>query len=349
MARSTPAQYPRGATSSRSRLTPSRLAPVREVTYIAQGAGPPALLIHGLGGFKEAWGAVPSALEDAVMRALAVDLPGSGAARRPRGYPGTSAAHARTLAALLDQTGPSPSSPLAGLCGGPALAARRPALVTSLTLIAPVVVPRPVRNPAPAAHRTYWVCRWWATPWGRSRSPGRVATPTAAARRLSGRWANPRAGRRRAEDRLLSEAADRLGRADVGLCRDGRPRAARGGHGRTGRDPGAAAGDRRATRPPGAARGCRSHRARPTRRACDGAGRCRPLPASGGARPGAAAIAAHARRGGGASSRGDPRPGRPHDRVARVRPRPRGRRTCCARASAAPPAGSPPRRAAPTW
>ncbi|MFP5450862.1 MAG: alpha/beta fold hydrolase [Thermoleophilia bacterium] len=118
------------------------------VPYIARGEGPPVVLIHGLGGFKEAWGALPGALAAAGRRVHAVDLPGSGAAPRPRRGTVSSRGHARGLAPWIDDLGPV--GIVAHSLGAQValmLAAERPGGVSSLALLAPVVVPGVRRVP----------------------------------------------------------------------------------------------------------------------------------------------------------------------------------------------------------
>ncbi len=113
---------------------------------IERGAGPPVLLLHGLSGFKEAWGPLPDALAAAGLRAVAVDLPGFGAAPRLRRT--TPQALARAVEPLVARLAPvavvghSLGAQLAMLA-----AAARPGRVRALALLAPWVVPRPRRLP----------------------------------------------------------------------------------------------------------------------------------------------------------------------------------------------------------
>lgn len=110
------------------------------------GEGPPALLLHGLNGFKEAWGPLPDALAAAGMRAVAVDMPGFGSS--PRLRRATPPRLAAALAPLLERLGPSAvvghslGSQVATI-----LAVRRPELVRSLSLLAPWVLRRRMRLP----------------------------------------------------------------------------------------------------------------------------------------------------------------------------------------------------------
>ncbi|MGD9695528.1 MAG: alpha/beta fold hydrolase [Thermoleophilia bacterium] len=111
------------------------------------GAGPPVLLVHGLNGFKEGWGALPGALAAAGHRVVAVDLPGSGDSRRLRGAH-TPEAMARAVGEVLDGLGPA--AVVAHSLGAQAavLAAVRPgARVRGLALVAPFAMPRRRRIP----------------------------------------------------------------------------------------------------------------------------------------------------------------------------------------------------------
>lgn len=106
------------------------------------------VLLHGLGGFKEAWGAVPDGLVAAGRRVYALDLPGSGASPRPRRAPVSSARHAAALAEWIDDLGPS--AVVAHSLGAQValtLAVGRPGRVTALALLAPVAVPGGRRVP----------------------------------------------------------------------------------------------------------------------------------------------------------------------------------------------------------
>jgi pimeloyl-ACP methyl ester carboxylesterase len=112
------------------------------------GRGPAALLVHGWSGFKEAWGALPATLAAAGMRVVAVDLPGWGTSRARRSQGHDPYAYADALAPLVARLAPVA---LVGhsLGAGPALvlAARQPAWVSRLALIAPIGVPERVGWP----------------------------------------------------------------------------------------------------------------------------------------------------------------------------------------------------------
>ena len=127
------------------------MAPVAadaKLSVTETGRGPAVLLVHGWTGFKESWGALPATLAAAGMRAVAVDLPGWGASEARRGQGHDALAYADVLAPLVARLAPVA---LVGhsLGAGPALvlAAREPARVSRLALIAPIGVPERVGWP----------------------------------------------------------------------------------------------------------------------------------------------------------------------------------------------------------
>ena len=115
---------------------------MRSPPTVETGSGPAALLIHGLLGFKEGWGPLPGALAAAGMRAVAVDLPGFGAAPRLRRT--TPEALAAAVAPVLAELAPaavishSLGSQVAMLA-----AAAHPDRVGRMAFLAPWVVRRP--------------------------------------------------------------------------------------------------------------------------------------------------------------------------------------------------------------
>lgn len=113
------------------------------------GAGPPVVLVHGWAGMKEGWPRLPSALADAGLRALAVDLPGWGDRPAPRRFAHTADAYAAWLVDLLGDVGPAALVAHSMGCQAALLAARdRPDLVRRLVLIAPAALPfRPAKFP----------------------------------------------------------------------------------------------------------------------------------------------------------------------------------------------------------
>lgn len=124
---------------------PSRTVPVAGADLLVRdvpGAAvdlPPALFVHGLGGSSLNWTELGLRLSD-VVRGLAPDLPGFGFTP-PAGQAGIDG-QATVLAALLDQEVNQPAHVFGNSMGGAiavALAARRPELVRSLTLISPAL------------------------------------------------------------------------------------------------------------------------------------------------------------------------------------------------------------------
>jgi pimeloyl-ACP methyl ester carboxylesterase len=72
----------------------------RRLSYVDYGAGPPLLLVHGLGGCWQWWlENIPTLGRD--HRVIAVDLPGFGASE-PLPPPADMCAHSETIHALLD-------------------------------------------------------------------------------------------------------------------------------------------------------------------------------------------------------------------------------------------------------
>ncbi|CAN5344647.1 alpha/beta fold hydrolase [soil metagenome] len=112
----------------------------------------PALYVHGLGGASTNWTDLAGLLADRLDGA-ALDLPGFGqSGPAPRGdY--SIAAHARTVAALIETEGAAPLHLIGNSMGGlvaVSVAARRPELVRSLTLISPAMPSlRPKRGSDP--------------------------------------------------------------------------------------------------------------------------------------------------------------------------------------------------------
>lgn len=110
------------------------------------GSGPAVLLVHGLNGFKEAWGRLPGVLADAGMRAVAVDMPGFGDTPRLRRT--TPQGMARAIEPLVAELAPvalvahSLGTQVAMLA-----AVGHPGRVGRLALLAPWVLARPGRLP----------------------------------------------------------------------------------------------------------------------------------------------------------------------------------------------------------
>lgn len=121
--------------------------PVGEVHVREGGSGPrPAVFVHGLGGSSLNW--VPlMELLDREVTAIAPDLPGFGASPPPRDGNYSPRAHARAVAEAIEawraRTGLDEPVHLFGNSMGGAvsvqLAARRPDLVATVTLISPAL------------------------------------------------------------------------------------------------------------------------------------------------------------------------------------------------------------------
>jgi pimeloyl-ACP methyl ester carboxylesterase len=123
---------------------PGRTLHVRHAEPTTPGA-PPAVYVHGLGGSTMNWTDLMGALQDDVD-GVAIDLPGFGLSPPPRDGDYSPAGHARAVADLIEARFGNTSVHLFGNSMGGAvlvqLAARRPELVRSLTLISPALPER---------------------------------------------------------------------------------------------------------------------------------------------------------------------------------------------------------------
>jgi pyruvate dehydrogenase E2 component (dihydrolipoamide acetyltransferase) len=110
----------------------------RQLQYLELGEGEPLVLVHGFGGDLNNWMFVQPALAER-CRTIALDLPGHGGSVKDVGA-GDADALADAVAGALDALGIK-GARLAGHSMGGAIAvlvaARRPDLVSALTLIAP--------------------------------------------------------------------------------------------------------------------------------------------------------------------------------------------------------------------
>lgn len=112
---------------------------------------PPALFVHGLGGSSQNWTTLMAALEDTVD-GEAVDLPGFGNSPPPDDGNYSITAHARAVIRLIDAGGRGPVHLVGNSLGGAVVtrvAAVRPDLVTTLTLVSPAL-------PELRAQRSAW-------------------------------------------------------------------------------------------------------------------------------------------------------------------------------------------------
>jgi pimeloyl-ACP methyl ester carboxylesterase len=115
------------------------------------GTGDPALYVHGLGGSSTNWTDL-AALLSGHVDGMALDLPGFGGSDPARDGDYSLAAHARVVARVIEQWGRGPVHLAGNSLGGAVcvlLAARRPELVKTLTLVSPAMPDlRPRRSPA---------------------------------------------------------------------------------------------------------------------------------------------------------------------------------------------------------
>ena len=125
---------------SQSDAGPVRLH-VREVPGPAAQDAETGVYIHGLGGSSTNWTDLAGLLSIR-MNGLLVDLPGFGHSRPPRDYDYTLRAHAEAVTGYLDGIGRGPVHLFGNSMGGAIsmmIAADRPDLVRSLTLVSPAV------------------------------------------------------------------------------------------------------------------------------------------------------------------------------------------------------------------
>lgn len=111
---------------------------------------PPALFVHGLGGSSDNWTELMDALSDVVSGA-AVDLPGFGWSAPPRDGDLSLSGHVRAVIGYLEETRRGPVHLFGNSLGGAVavrLAALRPDLVRSLTLVSPALPELPPKRTA---------------------------------------------------------------------------------------------------------------------------------------------------------------------------------------------------------
>ena len=114
--------------------------------YTVEGRGEPVVLLHGWGASSQSFGGLTAALADA-FRVLAVDLPGFGWSQAPPAAWGT-AEYAGHVERLLQEAGVGRAALVGHSFGGRiaiSLAARQPALVSRLVLVASAGI-RPQRR-----------------------------------------------------------------------------------------------------------------------------------------------------------------------------------------------------------
>jgi pimeloyl-ACP methyl ester carboxylesterase len=107
---------------------------------VTPGDGPPAVFVHGLGGSATNWTDLAAQLREHV-RGYSIDLPGFGRSEPVDGYDFSLATHARTVIGYLETLG-EPVHLFGNSMGGAIsviVAATRPDLVRTLTLVSPAV------------------------------------------------------------------------------------------------------------------------------------------------------------------------------------------------------------------
>lgn len=174
----------------------------------------PALLVHGLGGSATNWTDYAGLLRDR-LASEAIDLPGFGRSGAPAGGSYSLQAQADTVIAYLDRSGRGPVHLISNSMGGAIsilVAAQRPELVRTLTLISPAVPDRKLR-----AHplRSDWRLGLLVVPYLGElalRRMGRVPVET----RVRATIAMCFADRSRLPERRLTEMVDE-GRARLDL------------------------------------------------------------------------------------------------------------------------------------
>ncbi|WP_441250365.1 alpha/beta fold hydrolase [Kitasatospora sp. McL0602] len=111
---------------------------------------PPALFVHGLGGSTDNWTELMAELAD-VVSGEAVDLPGFGWSEPPLDGDLSLSGHVRAVIGYLEASGRGPVHVFGNSLGGAVavrLAALRPDLVRSLTLISPALPELPPQRTA---------------------------------------------------------------------------------------------------------------------------------------------------------------------------------------------------------
>ncbi|WP_335986304.1 alpha/beta fold hydrolase [Glycomyces sp. MUSA5-2] len=180
---------------------------IRHTPATAPGAEP-AVFVHGLGGSAQNWTDLADALSDR-LRTDAVDLPGFGhSAPAPRT---TIPLLAQDVAAWISESGRGPVHLVGHSLGGAVavyLAATRPNLVRTLTLISPAM---PFGNPR-RSHQSRYLpmlavpnIAWLADRAMRGRTPQQVVDDI-----IRGTWADPSSIHPQRRREAIAEARHRL-------------------------------------------------------------------------------------------------------------------------------------------
>ena len=132
---------------------PGAVLAVRGAPESSAGGGrklPPALFVHGLGGSADNWSELMDDLAD-VVAGEAVDLPGFGRSAPPADGNLSVSGHVRAVIGYIEAAGRGPVHLFGNSLGGAVavrLAALRPDLVRSLTLISPALPELPPQRTA---------------------------------------------------------------------------------------------------------------------------------------------------------------------------------------------------------
>ncbi|WP_407913523.1 alpha/beta fold hydrolase [Kitasatospora sp. NE20-6] len=138
-------QVQSGAPAHRTVEVPGAVLAVGPAVPADADGLPPALFVHGLGGSADNWTDLMAELADEVS-GEAVDLPGFGWSAPPQDGNLTLSGHVRAVIGYLEKSGRGPVHLFGNSLGGAVsvrLAALRPDLVRSLTLISPALPEMP--------------------------------------------------------------------------------------------------------------------------------------------------------------------------------------------------------------
>lgn len=144
------ADRPAGRWPTRGVEVPGAVLSVTGPTAPAGAGLPQALFVHGLGGSTDNWDELMAEL-DGVVRGEALDLPGFGWSPPPLDGDLSVSGHVRAVIGYLEATGGGPVHLFGNSLGGAVsvrLAALRPDLVRSLTLISPALPEVPPQRTA---------------------------------------------------------------------------------------------------------------------------------------------------------------------------------------------------------
>jgi pimeloyl-ACP methyl ester carboxylesterase len=186
----------------------------------------PALFVHGLGGSATNWTDFAGLLCDR-LAIDAIDLPGFGRSGPARDDDYSLRAHARTVIAYLESSGRGAVHLIANSMGGAIcllVAAQRPDLVRTLTLVSPAVPDRRIRS---HVLRTDWRFALLLVPilgMVAVRKLGRTPTEARVKGTIALCYADPSRLSKRRYDEMLAEAEARAGKpwVEIALLRSTR-------------------------------------------------------------------------------------------------------------------------------